>query len=138
MGVCGALARGTGGVEPQPCADGQRAAQERAWSFRHREKKLKRAHQVRRLVQQALALAQRLAHHSDLAMLQVAQPSVNDARGAAGSSRGEVVLLYQKHAPAPLGTLPSNGHAVDAAADYQDVKTLLTQRKCATHMYLYY
>src|SRR5258708_39123701 len=134
MGVCGALARGTGGVEPQPCADVKRAAQERAWSFRHREKKLKRAHQVRRLVQQALPLAQRLAHHSDLAMLQVAQPSVNDARGAAGSSRGEVVLLYQKHAPAPLRTLPGNGPAIDAASDAPDAKTPLTQRKYATHV----
>jgi hypothetical protein len=34
-------------------------------------------------------------------------------------------LLYQQRAFPVARTLPGNGHAIDAAADYQDVKALI-------------
>ncbi len=78
-----------------------------------------------RLREQALTLAQRLAHQPDLSMLQVAQPAVDNAGGSAGGAGGKIILLNQQRALAPLRALARNGNAVDAAANHQNVKALV-------------
>src|SRR5262249_2634819 len=105
-------------IKPESGTYGQRASPQGVRFPRHQEKKLQRAHQVRRLFQQALALKQGLPYHADLSVLQVTQSAMNDARGAAGSPGSKVILLHQQGALAVPGTLPRYGHAVDAAADY--------------------
>ena len=78
------------------------------------------------LRQHALAFAQRLTHQADLSMFQVAQSAMNDSCGPAGGAGGKIVLLNQQRALAPLRTLARNGNTVDAAANYQNVKVLVT------------
>ena len=92
---------------------------------------------MRRVRQQAFAFAQRLAHQPDLSMFQITQSAVNDASGSAGGAGREIVLLNQQRALAPLRTLPSNSDAVDAAADYQNVKSLVLRLNRAAHAYIY-
>ena len=82
---------------------------------------------MRRLRQQPLAFTQRFAHQTDLSMFQVTQPAVNDSCGAAGGSGGKIILLNQQRALAPLRTLARNGNTVDAAANHQNVKALVSR-----------
>ena len=60
-------------------------------------------------MQQALALAQRLVHEADVAVLQVAQPAVHQLRRLGRGARGEVVALDQRRAQAAGGGV--EGHA---------------------------
>src|SRR5436309_10063018 len=124
-------------VEPQSRADGKGTAPQRMRFFWQRQQKLQRSHQMRRLHQQALALTQRLTHQPDLSMFQVTQAAVNNSRGPAGRAGGKIILLHQQRALAPLRTLARNGHAVDAAADHQNVKALVFRLDRATHVYHY-
>src|SRR5690242_20522584 len=93
--------------------------------FRQRQQELQWANQMRRLRQQPFALAQRLTHQADLSMFKVAQPAVNDSSRSARCAGGKIVLLNQQCAFAPLRTLARNGNAVDAATNYQNVKSLV-------------
>ena len=68
-------------------------------------------------------------NHSDLAVLQITQPSMNDSRRTAGGAGGEVVLLDQERAfPGPR-TFPGNGDAVDSATNDHYVEALAFQRR---------
>ena len=83
--------------------------------------------QVRFFAQQSLTLAQRLANQPYIAMLQVLQSAMNDARGAAGNARGEVLLLDKQSVLAHASTLPRHGDAIDAAANHHDMEALAVQ-----------
>ena len=61
-------------------------------------------------------------------MLQVAQAAVNDARGAAGNPRGEVILLEQKRAFSGARAFTGDGDAIDAASDDHHVEVLAFER----------
>ena len=74
-------------------------------------------HQVRTLPEQTLPLAQGLAHHPDLAVLEIAQTTMNDSRGTAGGAGGEVMLFKQERAFPSASTLPGNGDTVNSAAN---------------------
>ena len=93
-----------------------------------RQQKMYGMHQVRALLQQAPAFQQRLADQSELGMFQVAQPAVDDAGSAAGGAGRKVVLLDQQGATAGAGALPGDGHAIDSAANDDDLKALAFQR----------
>ena len=86
-------------------------------------------HQVWALSQQFLPFAQRLAHQSDLSVLQVAQATVDDSRGAAGGAGGKIVLLDQQHVASATGALAGDGNAVDASANDDYVEVLSFQRR---------
>src|SRR5205807_8961760 len=102
-----------------------------------RQQKLQRSHQMRRLHQQALTFTQRLTHQPDLSMFQITQAAVNNARGPAGGAGGKIILLHQQRALAPLRTLARNRDAVNAAANYQNVKALVFGLNRATHVHHY-
>jgi hypothetical protein len=51
---------------------------------------------VRGVAQQPLALAQRLVHQADVALLEVAQPAVDQLRALRRGARGEVVALDER------------------------------------------
>ena len=93
-----------------------------------RQQKMYGMHQVRALPQQAAALQQRLADQPELGVFQVAQPAVDDARRAAGSAGGKVVLLDQQGATPGTGALPGNSHAVNSAANDDDLEPLAFKR----------
>jgi hypothetical protein len=57
-------------------------------------------------------------------MFEVAQTAMNDASGAAGNPGGEVILFQQKRVFSGAGALPGHGDAIDASANYYDVKVL--------------
>jgi hypothetical protein len=83
--------------------------------------------EVRRGVAQDLALAQRLVHEADLALLQVAQAAVDQLGGLGGGARGEVVALDQGGLQAPGGGVEGHAAPGDAAADDEDVEVALRQ-----------
>src|SRR5215467_4123008 len=89
---------------------------------------------MRELAQQAFAFKQRFAHQADFTMLQVTQSAMDDPGGTAGGAGGEIILLNQQRALAPLGTLTRNGDTVDAAADHQNVKALVARLYRAAHL----
>ena len=63
------------------------------------------------------------------AMLEVSQAAMNDAGGAAGDARGEVILLQQKRAFAGARTFTGDGDAVYAASDDHHVEVLAFERR---------
>ena len=73
------------------------------------------------LLQQHLALGQRLAHQRELVVLEVAQAAVDQLGRRRRGVRREVVLLAQHHAAAAAGEVARDAGAVDAAADDQHV-----------------
>ena len=52
---------------------------------------------------------------------------MNDARSAAGGAGGKVMLLDQQGAAAGAGALPSDRHAIDPAANDDDLEPLAFQ-----------
>ena len=77
--------------QPQPQQPG------RAQARRRRQHEAHRPDQVRRHAQHDLALDQRLAHQAEPAVLEIAQPAVDQlGRGRGGAGR-EIVLLDQQH-----------------------------------------
>jgi hypothetical protein len=52
---------------------------------------------------------------------------VDDARGPAGYSGGEIVLLDKKRAFSAASALSRDGHTVDAASDHHHLKVLAFQ-----------
>src|SRR6266700_1745145 len=90
-------------------------------------------HQQRHLAEQAFALAQRFPHQAEFGMFQIAQTSMDDPGGSAGSAGRKIVLLYDQGPLAALGTLPRNGDAVNAAADHQHVKRLVARWERGIH-----
>ena len=120
-------------VEPQSGPDGERAPHERTRLPRKHQQKFKLTHQMRGLLEEALTLMQRFPNHSQLTVLQITQPAVDNACGAAGGAAGEVVLLHQQGTPPVAGALPGDGYPVDAAADHQNLKSLVLNCKRATH-----
>ena len=84
-----------------------------------------RADQVRRVVEQALALGQVLVDEAELALLEVADAAVDHLRGLRGRPRGEVALLDQGGPQAAAGGVEGHPGAGDAAADDQHVELLV-------------
>jgi len=85
--------------------------------------------QVRAFAEQAFAFAQRFTHQTELSVFEIAQSAVDDARGAAGHTRCEVILLDQQSALARAGTLTRDGNTVDSPADDHNVKVLAVERR---------
>jgi hypothetical protein len=72
---------------------------------------------MRSKAQQYLALGQRLAHQPESAMLQIAQPTMDQLGGGGRCAGGKVVLLHHQHAQASAGGIARNASAIDATAD---------------------
>jgi hypothetical protein len=63
------------------------------------------------------ALAQRFGDEADLAVLEVAEPAVDQLAAGRARGRSKVSLLDEHHAQAPARSIARNSRAVDAAAD---------------------
>ena len=84
-------------------------------------------HLVRGVAPQPLALGQRLVDEGDLALLEVAQTTVDQLRALRRGARGEVVALHQRRAQAPAGGVEGHARTGDPAPDDQHVERLVGQ-----------
>ncbi len=87
-----------------------------------RQHEAQRPDQMRRRAQQHLALAQRLAHQPELALLQVAQAAMDQLRGCRRGAGRKVVLLDEHDLEAAAGGIARDAGAIDAAADDGEVE----------------
>ena len=87
---------------------------------RHQERQ--RLDQVRRGVEQPLALSQRLADQVDLEVLEIADPAVDHAAVPGRGGARDVVLLDQQDRQSAHGGVARDGRAVDAGAQHDDVE----------------
>ena len=83
--------------------------------------------QVRRVVEQALALGQVLVDEPELFLLEVADAPVDHLGGLRRGARGEVVLLDQGRAQPPARRIQRDAGPGDAAPDDQHVERLAGQ-----------
>ena len=86
-----------------------------------REHEAHRPDDVRGVAQEHRALAQGVAHKSEVAVLQVAKPAVDQLGAGRRGVRGQIVLLAQQHVEAAPRRVPGDAGAVDAAADDEQV-----------------
>ena len=94
----------------------------------HRDEEGERLHQVGCVLEEALAFGERLVDQPDLALLQVAQTTVNQLRGFRGGARGEVVTLDERGAKAAGRRVEHDPRTRDAATDDDHVEGLGAQR----------
>ena len=104
-------------VQQQPQPDQPR----RTHPLGQRHDKAHRADQMRRDIEQFLALGERLADQPKLVHFEVAKPAVDQLGARRRGMRGQVVALDQQHLqPAPGGVARDPG-PVDPAADDEQV-----------------
>ena len=85
------------------------------------------AHEVRRVLERALAFVERLVDQPELALLEVAEPAVHQLRALGAGAGREVVALDQRGAQPPAGRVERDPGAGDAATDDQDVEAFVTE-----------
>jgi hypothetical protein len=83
--------------------------------------------QVGRQAMDLPALESGLAHQGDVAHRQVAEPPVDQLRGSARGSRGEVLGLEQRDRETRGAAIPRDPGAGDASADHRAVEALPLQ-----------
>ena len=88
----------------------------------HRDEERQQPHEVRGVAAQPLALAQGLVDEPDVAVLEVAQPAVDELRALRRRAAGEVVALDERGAQAAARGVEGHAGAGDAAADDEDVE----------------
>ena len=88
----------------------------------HRDEEGQDLDQVGGVAQQALALVQRLVDEADVAVLEVAQPAVDELGRLRRRARGEVVPLDERGAQPAGGGVERHAGAGDAAADDEHVE----------------
>jgi hypothetical protein len=130
----GALPAGVGIVHHQPDLDDQRAAfgrfVEHAEEFQRRVQQAgkvfengngggKRFDQVRRVLDEQVAFAHRLAHKTELAVLEVTDAAVRHVRGSRRPAGTKVRAFDQQHIHTVQGEFAEHANPVDAAADDQ-------------------
>jgi hypothetical protein len=94
----------------------------------HGEQKWLEPNQVGRKPQQYRAFAKRLAHETDLELLEIAEAAVDEARRATASPDRNVVALDQCGAKPSTRSVQYNPASGDPAAHDEDVPTLTSKR----------
>ena len=89
-----------------------------------RHDKVQRSHDMRRGIQEDLALHESLADQREVEVLQVPQSAVNQLGAGGGRMGRKVVLLTQQNRQPPPGGIPRDARAVDPAADNQKIVAL--------------
>ena len=86
-----------------------------------RQHERERLDDVRRVLEQRLALVQRLRHQAEFVVFEVPQAAV-DQLGAPGRRvRGEIVLFRQQHRHAAARGVPRDARAIDPPADDEQI-----------------
>ena len=92
-----------------------------------RDEERQDAHEVRRVLERALAFVEALVDQPELALLQVAQAAVHELGALRARARREVVALDERGAQAPAGGVERHAGAGDAAADHEHVERLVAE-----------
>ncbi len=87
-----------------------------------RQHKTERPDKVRRHAQQHFTLAKRGTHEAERAVLQIAQPAVNQLRRSRRGAGGKVVLLDENDLESAPRGIAGNAGAVNAAADNGEIE----------------
>ena len=111
---CPALRRR--GAEPENPVGG---VQQPAEHVLDRNRRRQRPDHVRRVAQERVALAQRLAHEGELAVLEIAQAAVDHARRRRAAGAAEVAAIDEQDVDPLQRQLAECADAVDAGADDQ-------------------
>ena len=80
-----------------------------------------RADQVRRVLQEQAALAQRFAHQRKVPLPQITKPAVNEFGAAAGGGFGKITLFHQHRSITPRGGLHGRAQTCRPSADHQEI-----------------
>ena len=86
-----------------------------------RQHELQGLHEVRRLMQDHLALRQRLVDQPEFEVLEVAQSTVDQLGAPLRGGGGNVVLLDDQHPEAAAGSVAGDSRAIDAGADDDEI-----------------
>ena len=92
-----------------------------------REDELLRLHEVRGEPPQASTLPTPLQHQPDVALLEVAESSVDQLRRPARGARGEVGVLDQRGPDPAHRRVARDTGAVDAASDHEEIERLAAE-----------
>ena len=115
-------------VHPHRRAEGPGdAAVDQPVAFEDRQEEREDLDEVRGVVPQPLALAQRLIDETDVTGLEVAQAAVDHLGALRGGARGEVLGFDEGCAHAARGGVESDPGAGDPTANDQDVEALAGQ-----------
>jgi hypothetical protein len=93
-----------------------------------RDDQRQRPHQVRRQVDEQRALEQRLAHQSDVEVLEVAQAAVDELGRPARGPRRVVLGVDQRNAVPARRRVERHARAGDPAADHHHVEAIRLER----------
>src|SRR5262245_9179560 len=93
----------------------------RALLRRMRKHQPHRPDDVRRCLEQDLALGQGLAHQAELVIFEIAQAAMDVLAGARARPLGEIVLLSEHDRQTTAGGIASDAGAIDAAADDEKI-----------------
>ncbi len=96
-----------------------------------RQSDLQRPHEMRRELEQPLALVQRLVNEPELRMLEVPQPSVDQPRRRGRRPAAQVAAIEQRHRQPAQRRLARDGGTVDPGPDDDQVDLLLLRRRDA-------
>src|SRR5205823_9682848 len=88
----------------------------------HRHEQTHRAHEMRRIADQRFAFGERFVDEAELAVLQIAQAAVDQARRARRRARAEVVALDEQRLVPVECRFARDAGAVDPAADNDDIE----------------
>jgi hypothetical protein len=110
-----------------PEGTGHLAGDHAAPTGEHGEQEREDLHEVRRVVQEALALVEGLVHEVDLALLQVPEAAVGELRRLGRGARREVVALHESGAQTPRRGIERHPGAGDAGAHHQHVERVVGQ-----------
>ncbi len=86
-----------------------------------RQDEAQRPDDVRRGLEQALALEKGLADEPELVIFEISQPAVDQLRAGRGGVAGEVALFAQNHRQTAAHRIARDARPVDAAADDKEI-----------------
>ena len=118
-----ALRRRQGTPSAQMIVDEQAQAQQPAWAQPRRpwQCEAHRMDDMRRDTPQTLPLGQRLAHQTEFAMFQIAQPAMDELGGGGGRALRQVASLQQQHLRAPARRIAGDAAAIHPAANHGQI-----------------
>src|SRR5207249_5503716 len=90
----------------------------------HGHQQPQRPNEMWRVADERLPFGQRFVHKAQLAMLEIAQAAVDQARRAGRRAGAEVVALDKQRPVAVEHRLARDARPIDAAADHDDIEAL--------------
>jgi hypothetical protein len=85
------------------------------------------SHEMGRVLERALPLVERFVDQTELALLEVAEPAVDELRALRTGPRGEVAAFHQRGAESPGRGVERDAGTGDATPDDQDVERFVAE-----------